>query len=118
MLPKVRLMVEPGYGPGTRFTANSGDRIVIPPAYAPFADGIFARRRIGRSPRRHGAASSMLAAMGLTAQLRVVSHNSPAPSAGKAREIEGSLLARRVLNGRTPTDRRMLLGSAAEGTTR
>src|SRR5262249_37174680 len=40
---RVRL-VEPGYGPSTRFTANSGARLegLIPESYAPFAQGIFA----------------------------------------------------------------------------
>lgn len=37
-------LVEPGYGPGTRFTANGAERMqgLIPEAYAPFAQGIFA----------------------------------------------------------------------------
>ena len=37
-------LVEPGYGPGTRFTANGADRMqgLIPEAYAPFAQSIFA----------------------------------------------------------------------------
>jgi short-subunit dehydrogenase len=37
-------LVEPGYGPSTRFTANSGSRLegLIPEAYAPFAQRIFA----------------------------------------------------------------------------
>lgn len=37
-------LVEPGYGPTTRFTSNAGSRIneLIPAAYAPFADPIFA----------------------------------------------------------------------------
>jgi NAD(P)-dependent dehydrogenase (short-subunit alcohol dehydrogenase family) len=37
-------LVEPGYGPDTRFTANSGSRMdgLIPTAYAPFAQRIFA----------------------------------------------------------------------------
>jgi NAD(P)-dependent dehydrogenase (short-subunit alcohol dehydrogenase family) len=37
-------LVEPGYGPSTRFTSNSGARLegLIPEAYAPFAQGIFA----------------------------------------------------------------------------
>ncbi|HMR51703.1 MAG TPA: SDR family oxidoreductase [Amaricoccus sp.] len=37
-------LVEPGYGPTTRFTANSGDVVadLIPPAYAAFAEPIFA----------------------------------------------------------------------------
>jgi short-subunit dehydrogenase len=36
-------LVEPGYGPNTRFTQNSGKRIegLIPEAYAPFAQRIF-----------------------------------------------------------------------------
>src|SRR4029450_8140116 len=36
--------VEPGYGPTTRFTSNTGTRMegLIPEAYAPFAQGIFA----------------------------------------------------------------------------
>jgi NAD(P)-dependent dehydrogenase (short-subunit alcohol dehydrogenase family) len=40
---KVKL-VEPGYGPSTRFTANSGERMVglIPDAYGPFAQSVFA----------------------------------------------------------------------------
>lgn len=38
---KVKL-VEPGYGPSTRFTRNGADRMegLIPPAYAPLADGL------------------------------------------------------------------------------
>jgi NAD(P)-dependent dehydrogenase (short-subunit alcohol dehydrogenase family) len=41
---KVKL-VEPGYGPSTRFTSNTGTRMdgTIPEAYAPFAQRIFAR---------------------------------------------------------------------------
>jgi NAD(P)-dependent dehydrogenase (short-subunit alcohol dehydrogenase family) len=37
-------LVEPGYGPSTGFTSNSGPRIqgLIPDAYAPFAQGVFA----------------------------------------------------------------------------
>ncbi|HWU85932.1 MAG TPA: SDR family oxidoreductase [Kofleriaceae bacterium] len=37
-------LVEPGYGPTTRFTANGGDRMqgLIPAAYEPFAQPIFA----------------------------------------------------------------------------
>jgi short-subunit dehydrogenase len=37
-------LVEPGYAPSTRFTENSGTRMegLIPPAYAPFAERIFA----------------------------------------------------------------------------
>lgn len=37
-------LVEPGYGPTTRFTSNSGARLegLIPEAYAPFAQRIFA----------------------------------------------------------------------------
>jgi short-subunit dehydrogenase len=43
-------LVEPGYGPGTRFTANGADRMqgLIPEAYAPFAQhfrGTGQRRR-------------------------------------------------------------------------
>lgn len=36
--------VEPGYGPTTRFTSNTGPRLegLIPEAYAPFAQRIFA----------------------------------------------------------------------------
>jgi len=36
-------LVEPGYAPSTRFTANGEDRMrgLIPEAYAPFAQGIF-----------------------------------------------------------------------------
>jgi len=36
-------LVEPGYGPTTRFTSNSGTRMqgLIPEAYAPFAEQIF-----------------------------------------------------------------------------
>ena len=37
-------LVEPGYGPTTRFTSNTGPRMegLIPEAYAPFAQRIFA----------------------------------------------------------------------------
>jgi NAD(P)-dependent dehydrogenase (short-subunit alcohol dehydrogenase family) len=37
-------LVEPGYGPGTRFTANGAERMhgLIPEAYAPVAQAIFA----------------------------------------------------------------------------
>jgi NAD(P)-dependent dehydrogenase (short-subunit alcohol dehydrogenase family) len=37
-------LVEPGYGPTTRFTSNSGPRMegLVPEAYAPFAQRIFA----------------------------------------------------------------------------
>ena len=37
-------LVEPGYGPGTRFTANGAERMqgLVPETYAPFAQGIFA----------------------------------------------------------------------------
>ncbi|MDD3764403.1 MAG: SDR family oxidoreductase [Nevskiales bacterium] len=36
-------LVEPGYGPGTRFSQNSGTRLegLIPEAYAPFAQSVF-----------------------------------------------------------------------------
>jgi NAD(P)-dependent dehydrogenase (short-subunit alcohol dehydrogenase family) len=38
-------LVEPGYGPTTRFTHNGGPRMegLIPEAYAPFAQQVFAR---------------------------------------------------------------------------
>lgn len=37
-------LVEPGYGPSTRFTANGGPRMagLIPDAYGPFAQSVFA----------------------------------------------------------------------------
>ena len=37
-------LVEPGYGPGTRFTENGGARMhgLIPEAYAPYAQSVFA----------------------------------------------------------------------------
>ncbi|EJL81131.1 short-chain dehydrogenase of unknown substrate specificity [Polaromonas sp. CF318] len=37
-------LVEPGYGPGTRFTANGAERMqgLVPEAYAPFAHSVFA----------------------------------------------------------------------------
>ncbi len=37
-------LVEPGYAPTTRFTANGGPRMagLIPEAYAPHAQGVFA----------------------------------------------------------------------------
>jgi NAD(P)-dependent dehydrogenase (short-subunit alcohol dehydrogenase family) len=37
-------LVEPGYGPSTRFTSNGGQRMegLIPEAYAPFAQRVFA----------------------------------------------------------------------------
>ncbi len=37
-------LVEPGYGPGTRFTENGGQRMqgLIPDAYKPFAEPVFA----------------------------------------------------------------------------
>jgi NAD(P)-dependent dehydrogenase (short-subunit alcohol dehydrogenase family) len=37
-------LVEPGYGPSTRFTSNGGARMqgLIPEAYAPFAQRVFA----------------------------------------------------------------------------
>src|SRR5688572_2646426 len=37
-------LVEPGYGPTTAFTRNGGKRMdgLVPPAYAPFAEGVFA----------------------------------------------------------------------------
>jgi len=37
-------LVEPGYGPTTRFTANAGSRLdgLIPEAYAPYAQAVFA----------------------------------------------------------------------------
>ena len=37
-------LVEPGYGPTTRFSSNSGNRMegLIPQAYAPFAQQVFA----------------------------------------------------------------------------
>jgi NAD(P)-dependent dehydrogenase (short-subunit alcohol dehydrogenase family) len=40
----VARLVEPGYAPSTRFADNSGTRMegLIPPAYAPFAERIFA----------------------------------------------------------------------------
>jgi NAD(P)-dependent dehydrogenase (short-subunit alcohol dehydrogenase family) len=44
-------LVEPGYGPSTRFTANSGSRLegLIPEAYTPFAQRIFASMAQGPS---------------------------------------------------------------------
>lgn len=38
-------LVEPGYGPGTRFTSNTGSRMdgLIPESYAAYAQSIFAR---------------------------------------------------------------------------
>ncbi len=43
-------LVEPGYGPTTRFSSNSGARLegLIPAAYAPFAQSIFAS--LGQMP--------------------------------------------------------------------
>lgn len=43
-------LVEPGYGPGTAFTKNSGARLegLIPEAYAPLAQGVFAS--LGQEP--------------------------------------------------------------------
>jgi NAD(P)-dependent dehydrogenase (short-subunit alcohol dehydrogenase family) len=37
-------LVEPGYGPGTQFTSNTGSRMngLIPEAYAPYAQRVFA----------------------------------------------------------------------------
>ena len=37
-------LVQPGYGPSTRFTSNGGQRMagLIPEAYAPFAQRVFA----------------------------------------------------------------------------
>jgi len=37
-------LVEPGYGPGTRFTENGASRMtgLVPESYAPFAQRIFA----------------------------------------------------------------------------
>lgn len=48
---RVRL-VEPGYGPGTRFTANSGARLegLLPEPYAPFAQQIFAAMAQNTAP--------------------------------------------------------------------
>ena len=48
-------LVEPGYGPSTSFASNSGSRLegVIPDAYAPFAESIFAslgRQTLTTSP--------------------------------------------------------------------
>jgi len=45
-------LVEPGYGPGTRFTANSGSRLegLIPEPYAPLAQRIFASLAGGSTP--------------------------------------------------------------------
>jgi NAD(P)-dependent dehydrogenase (short-subunit alcohol dehydrogenase family) len=45
-------LVEPGYGPSTAFTKNSGSRLegLIPEAYAVFAQSIFAE--LGREPSR------------------------------------------------------------------
>ena len=42
-------LVEPGYGPTTRFTSNTGSRMegLIPEAYAPFAQRIFAASGAG-----------------------------------------------------------------------
>ncbi len=44
-------LVEPGYGPGTRFTSNSGTRMegLVPEAYAPFAQRIFASMGQGQA---------------------------------------------------------------------
>ena len=44
-------LVEPGYGPTTRFTSNTGTRMegLIPEAYTPFAQRIFASLAQGRT---------------------------------------------------------------------
>ena len=45
-------LVEPGYGPGTAFVKNSGSRLegLIPEAYAPLAQRIFAQLGQGSAP--------------------------------------------------------------------
>jgi NAD(P)-dependent dehydrogenase (short-subunit alcohol dehydrogenase family) len=45
-------LVEPGYGPGTRFTANSGSRLegLLPEPYAALAQRIFAAMAEGTAP--------------------------------------------------------------------
>jgi NAD(P)-dependent dehydrogenase (short-subunit alcohol dehydrogenase family) len=45
-------LVEPGYGPGTRFTENSGSRLegLLPEPYAPFAQQIFAAMAQSTAP--------------------------------------------------------------------
>jgi len=45
LLTRIAALVEPGYAPTTRFTANSGSRMegLIPDAYASFAQQVFTR---------------------------------------------------------------------------
>ncbi len=67
-------LVEPGYAPTTRFTANSGHRLegLIPPAYEPFAQPIFAAfaRPAGVTTEAEVAETVYRAATDESAQLR------------------------------------------------
>ena len=47
-------LVEPGYGPTTRFTANTGQRLqgLIPPAYEAYAQSVFATLTKPASPEQ------------------------------------------------------------------
>ena len=70
---KVKL-VEPGYGPSTRFTANGGERMagLIPDAYGPFAQSVFAAftRSSAVTVESDVAEAVWRAANDLTGQLR------------------------------------------------
>jgi short-subunit dehydrogenase len=67
-------LVEPGYGPSTRFTENGGARMagLIPQAYAPFAERIFATltQPAAVTTESDVAAAVWLAAHDVSGQLR------------------------------------------------
>ncbi len=67
-------LVEPGYAPTTRFTANGAERMqgLIPPAYAPYAQGIFAAfgQPAAVTSEQDVAAAVWLAANDTTPRLR------------------------------------------------
>jgi NAD(P)-dependent dehydrogenase (short-subunit alcohol dehydrogenase family) len=67
-------LVEPGYGPSTRFTSNTGSRMdgLIPEAYAPFADSILSSmgQQTGVTTERDVAEAVWRAANDTSGQLR------------------------------------------------
>lgn len=62
-------LVEPGYGPGTRFTVNGESRMhfLVPMPYVPFAQSIFAS--LGR-PAAASARALVVIASALAVDLR------------------------------------------------
>lgn len=86
---RVRL-VEPGYGPTTRFASNSGARIngLIPDAYAPFAQRVFASftQPAALTTEADVAEAVLLAASAASGQLRFAAGADAIALAGPSQE--------------------------------